>query len=104
MKVIFDRAVPQHILSPNYTEFCTEWFPAGQVRVELTGVGCLCSQLCSNYELGEGIPHEDVFGHQKPKQSQAELYSSCEFTAFPIVSAKQKLLVFFYKCKFKLRQ
>lgn len=32
--------------------------------------------------------------HQKPKQSQAELDGSCEFTAFPTVLAKQNLISF----------
>lgn len=95
IKVIFDRAVLQYIPSPNHIEFCIKWFPAGQVRVGLTGVGCSCWQLCSNYGLGEGILSECFFGYQKPKRSQAELYSSCEFTAFPIVLVKQNLIFFF---------
>lgn len=95
IKAIFDRAVLQYITGPNHIEFYTRRFPAGQVRMELIGVGCLCSQFCSNDGLREGVLSECFFGHQKLNQSQAKLCSSCEFTAFPIVLAKQNLIFFF---------
>lgn len=52
--------------SADHTEFCTKGIPVVQVTVELAGVGCLCSQLCSNSKLGEGVSSECFFGHQKP--------------------------------------
>lgn len=42
---IFGSTVPQYVSTADHTEFLIKWIPAVQVRVELAGVGCLCSAL-----------------------------------------------------------